>query len=193
MDWFLLLHFTDQHMKCHKALGVAYKDGRVLDRQINASSWLNENFTPQHGRLLNPTSAWCAQKSDARPSIRVMFDGPTVVLGMVFQSDPSADNFVKQVQLLVQKEQGKDFQNVGNKYVVSSPWVFWRQVYTSNFCCNSIFIYTLLLLHFVIINGPRFIRFQRFTSFPASKIWHPRLIPTHHGGNCLYKPVVSYI
>lgn len=124
----LIFAFTDQNMKCPKALGVAYNDGRVLDRQINASSWLNENFTPQHGRLLNPISAWCAQKSDPHPTFRVSFDGPTVVLGMVIQSDSSADNFVKQVQLLVQTQQGGNFENVGVKHMVSSPWVFRRLV-----------------------------------------------------------------
>ena len=65
----------------------------IKDDQLNASSWLNENYTPQQGRLYNPTSAWCAHNMDSDPTFRIELKEPLTLLALGVQGDPTGNNY----------------------------------------------------------------------------------------------------
>ncbi len=98
------------YLRCPKSLGMAYDVHSISDEQINASSWLNENVTPQHGRLNNPTSAWCAHNLDANPIFRVTFNETLTLIAAAIQGDPvNGNNYVEELSIHTQ-EPGKDFK-----------------------------------------------------------------------------------
>ena len=81
---------------------MAYEVRNISDEQINASSWLNEHFTPQQGRLNNPISAWCAHPLDSERNFKVTFDKTILFLGVTVQGDPmNGNNYPKKIAVYI--------------------------------------------------------------------------------------------
>jgi hypothetical protein len=114
----ILIFFVGQTFGCAKSLGMAYDVRKISDEQINASSWLNEQFTPQQGRLNNPIYAWCPHPLDDLPIFQVTFTENLQFFGVDIQGDPmNGNNHPYWIKIFTQ-EPGKDRQLKYN-YILS--------------------------------------------------------------------------
>lgn len=101
-------------IRCAKSLGMAHNVRNISDEQLNATSWLDENFSPQQGRLYNPTAAWCAHNLDTQPIFTVTLEKTYMLIAAHIQGDPvNGKNFPRILSIDTQKP-GSGFVNVFN-------------------------------------------------------------------------------
>jgi regulator of sirC expression with transglutaminase-like and TPR domain len=100
---------------------MAHNVRNISDEQLNATSWLDENFSPQQGRLYNPTAAWCAHNLDTQPIFTVTLEKTYMLIAAHIQGDPvNGKNFPRILSIDTQKP-GSGFVNVfnGGVHIVS--------------------------------------------------------------------------
>ena len=93
---------------CDFELGMKRK--LIPDKDITASSSLNENNTPAFARLDGP-GAWCSAPTDNSPYLQIMLGGEKSITAIITQGSRLQSRWVTEYQIKYSQE-GKGFIEV---------------------------------------------------------------------------------
>jgi hypothetical protein len=110
-------------IKCPKRYGISDDLRTAPDEKLEATSAVNENFNASQARLHNPMSAWCASPSDSQPTLTLWLGAKNCILGYAIQGDPTADNYVTEVDITRKMFESSSFGKIATEQMVSGCFI----------------------------------------------------------------------